>query len=66
MQEQPAGADSRNTALNLLLNSAPAPTLDRFTLEAQGTEMPRAFLITARSLRLLSGSLCLCGEPGNG
>ena len=26
-------------------------------------EMPCAFLITARSLRSLSGSLCLCGEP---
>ena len=24
---------------------------------------PCAFLITARSLRSLSGSLCLCGEP---
>ena len=28
--------------------------------------MPCAFLITARSLRSLSGSLCLCGEPKTG
>jgi hypothetical protein len=48
----------------LHLLPAPATAPDWFTSEAQGTEMPSAFFDhRSISLRSLSGSLCLCGEP---